>query len=421
MNSTGMAKGGVRFAPGRIAGVISKRALSHLGDGTTCIAEYSVGMSREAGRASLHIACRLRSHRPESAGTLVFDLSPVPFRLTGWSSSIPGVSAIPRRLPEQPQFLAFQNSRASRTDEGGVVLEFKFAVPSERPASMDLLVFPEMCPRLLGGQGDACVEQPLLKVQHLLPAWNASPAVYTHGRHDSEALQLLLTKRDAFQPGQGDVLISSCFARGLTDGERARVRGLTTRLRDFYGELFARPVEGNIVVAHPSQAVSPAPLFPGCLFANAEQFGLGRQAGFPADALLARQAIGLWWGAGCRVVGRYARELEYSFASAASLLWQVHVGSEDLAAARIARYARALRELRPPDLLYSLAGEMRPTLTYQLVVSIFRSLRRDDRLLGCVRRLLHESWGEYVPSRRIIRDFAASGVELPASVRKCER
>jgi len=122
----------------------------------------------------------------------------------------------------------------------------------------------------------------------------------------------------------------------------------------------------------------------------------------PNHATLARDLAGLWWGAGCRLFGKNARELSFAICGALGLRWTA--GVDTVRAARIAtRYRRLGSDpARSPEF----------RVAYDWLLALYESMRRSDAVVETLRQLTGEHYGYHVAEQTIFACLTQAGVAL---------
>jgi len=237
----------------------------------------------------------------------------------------------------------------------------------------------------------------------------------TQGNGSPPLLQALLLFREgcdseyAFTAEGHSVVVSPTLAQNLS-GERLRVlKSRTHELLAFFGSLFGATPLMRLILIHPRDGRGLTRAATGAAVLGVSPrdaaAGLGRAVNIEA---LATQVASLWWGGGCRLIGRDAEGVESAIRTALALWWLSVIDRETCERALYAHRKRA-GSSSAVDFWTSLGGPIAVGKATRLALSVFEELQGGSS--GLAPRLAaytKQQWGYLIPVRQFIDDLGLS-------------
>jgi hypothetical protein len=287
------------------------------------------------------------------------------------------------------------------------------AIESSEGNKTCCLVLPDFAPSLISVESplDAAEErkQPSVLLQDELPAELDAGGISDHLEDDgspsptllqSVIFETRLIRNSAEHPSLAVVSPAALDPK--------RVNGLMTlvdEMLDFLGEtLGVQPaVRVCILVAADPFEFS---LAPGAMIAVRDDlvgFGPGRRV---QGHTLARLLAGIWWGAGCRVLGEDSVALTSAITSMLGLLWLDSTGSRNVVPSLLDRHRVIASDPSKPVKTSSWQAS---ALTLALYESVSHRGVRD-----ALKQLTKACWGEFVTQQTVTDALRAAGAEMPS-------
>jgi hypothetical protein len=236
----------------------------------------------------------------------------------------------------------------------------------------------------------------------------------TQGNGSPPLLQALLLFRegcdseDAFTADEDPVVVSPTLAQNLS-GERLRLLQSRTReLLAFFGSLFGGTPLMRLILIHPRDCRGLTRAAAGAAVLGISprdaSAGLGKAVNIEP---LATQVASLWWGGGCRLIGRDAEGVESAIRTALALLWLSVIDRERCERALYAHRKRA-GSSSAVDFWTRLVGPIAVGKATRLALSVFEELQGGAGLAPKLAAYTKQHWGCLIPARRFLDDLALS-------------
>jgi hypothetical protein len=127
---------------------------------------------------------------------------------------------------------------------------------------------------------------------------------------------------------------------------------------------------------------------------------------------LTRELASIWWGCGCRLLGKHSKEVASAIGGALSLHWGRAKDTEG-SSKTIAAYEGLAGGSALKDRWLGAIGRGRPRLTAELALAFYRGLS-SGRGQDALKALTADFWGLYVPVPVFLRELSRGGFDLPA-------
>lgn len=364
----------------------------------------------------------LHSRGFESRRPLVLDLAPCPFLLYGLSCSV-------SLRPSQDGQLLFFHLGPDLTWNGARLSYQLRWSPTRHTEPIDAapcLRFPSMLPEPIGVSwsevASAAFPQSAIQfvpdelagdllasgVRDRQGAVNAGPAVYLDliiGRGAAPVAPL------AGQSVLGSVRASDAVTTLLGERAAAQLSAACAASSGFLQGYLGGQPELDITVCLsedlPDVRHGGGPLL---LFQRSdfERYPLG-SFGFGVE--LTRELASIWWGSGCRLLGKYSKEVTSAIGGALSLHW-ANTKDTDGFAKTIRAYEVQARGSALQDRWLGASGRGRPKLTAELALALYRGLS-GRRGRDALRALTADFWGLYLPVPVFQRELSLAGFDFP--------
>jgi len=122
---------------------------------------------------------------------------------------------------------------------------------------------------------------------------------------------------------------------------------------------------------------------------------------------LATQVASLWWGGGCRLIGRDAEGVESAIRTALALLWLSVIDRERCERALYAHRKRA-GSSSAVDFWTRPVGPIAVGKATRLALSVFEELQGGSGLAPKLAAYTKQHWGCSIPARQFLDDLALS-------------
>lgn len=302
-----------------------------------------------------------------------------------------------------------------RADWQSATVEIRLTWPetSTNGACRRVLVFPAELPVLVNEQfivGRS--PQPTLHY-----SGTSQPAAFVRALGDDEGMlrQLVLHRGELAGAVSARRHVEIELGVGLAhlgEAQQTRVVSLLAEIVTFFASDLQFDLHARVLAI----AVKKSPEYPSlwgapCLCETPATYGESATAE-PNHATLARDLAGLWWGAGCRLFGKNARELSFAICGALGLRWTARVDT-----VRAAKIVQGYRRLGSDP-----ARSTEFKIAYDWLLAIYESMCRSDAVMETLRQLTREHYGYHVAEQTIFdcltqADVALSHVPLAGSER----
>jgi hypothetical protein len=275
------------------------------------------------------------------------------------------------------------------------------------------LVLPDFAPSVISVkaplENPQQREQPPVVLQHELPVELDAGGIAERVEEDGSPSPMLLQSvifEKALIRDSGEHPRLAVISKNALDARR--VNGLTTlagEMLDFLGEILdVQPaVRACILVAADPFEFS---LAPGAMIAVRDEwvgFGPERRV---QDHTLVRLLAGVWWGAGCRIVGEDSVALASAITSVLGLLWLESKGSRNAVRPLLDRHRVIAND----------SSKSVKTSTWQasaLTLALYNSLSQRGVRQG-LKQLTRAAWGQFVTQQGVIDALRSAGAEIPS-------
>lgn len=267
------------------------------------------------------------------------------------------------------------------------------------------VVVPDMLPRLVVQRRRSMPRPDLTSLPSAPPWLHVDTLSSLDGRR---TLQIVLRRKDSFlvpvrTSGNVVISLSKRLVDALPAGGADRANALFHSLVTFFSRFLDTRLAIGLSVVTPGElgriAVRPAGL---CIGTTPEELGEGFET--PLDFNVARKVAGIWWGAGCRIVGRSSREWEEAVRAALALTW-IEALEDTAQFERItARLKRWRRKLFVHDWIAAPQGLARPRLVAARTLRLFHLLHESPQAVVVLRELTRATWGRSIS----VADFDGS-------------
>jgi hypothetical protein len=334
---------------------------------------------------------------------LLLDGRTCPFPVVRFQSDTltPSVQITGRREPLLPL-----ESAAHSCDGASFELDIAW------PVGHSDYVLPNMLPRLISSVRGA--NEPLVRVQP----------------DGSEGLSLAGIPLFAGGLAWGNPLIEGVLVRGGSVGRKRLT--LTQRLAAEFDQheierseelvdLILRFLEKDLGTATGARVVARAGteylgkrLRGGsCIVLDNGELRAGPAGGNPNDLVLAFQLASIWWGGGCRVIGRRQYEMVTGLRLFLALRWLHWMEPE-----KIPPTLERLRSSASWGFLkrrsYAVEHGSRGDVSSRLAVALYDHAEHSPRVLDVMRRLTNETWGKQISVDAVTRRFREAGIPIRA-------
>lgn len=393
--------------------------------GTVSIARTDIEVLPAARGYRLSVEHRLDVVGGESQRPVVMELAQCPFVLYDVSCS---ASFRPTQIGDR---LQLQLRPGSRWEDATIryVVQWDRSRPDLPIGQSRFLRFPEMLPALMpvpATPGRAAVPQQTvhlirdelavgLHVTELQVTETDAPVL------SDGALQVVLCEEESVvlrnAPATGAVGVALSATIEAAIGAEASAELILTcgrvldRLQGILGAIERTSV---VVVAETDQASGLRGSGGVCLLLGESDLARYPVGSPGLEFELTREFASIWWGAGSRLTGRMAFELEAALGAGVALAIFREAGSSTLE--EIAdEYSRVARRRAPLAFLPGVSRRGRERLAAKTALTIFESLQYHERRLA-LQGVTSDFWGLHIPTPVCVRLLRNAGFDLPQSL-----
>ncbi len=141
---------------------------------------------------------------------------------------------------------------------------------------------------------------------------------------------------------------------------------------------------------------------------------------FQAPDLRLMATLGsIWWGGGCKILGKYGRDLEAGIAFGAALLCSEN-GSDPVFARKLVAHTERTLPVRLRDAAAGAFGNIRSGLAVELGAAILLACSGNPGRVEVLQRFTRSAWGQYVSVERVLHTLASAGIRLPGFLTRGE-
>jgi hypothetical protein len=362
-------------------------------------------------RDGLRLVCRyVLAARSSDRRPVSFDLRSTDLVLLSakCSRTVPADTA-----PPSPGAKAFTLNLApgETWDEAVIELALLWPALSGCEPQTACLVLPDSMPRILEAGGEHFYRQ---RSRVVLQAPTSLPAVWTGGivagdpkfAGGSDLIEALLLRGAPPHDEGGRIMFSANLSASWNARECARALRMCERMLDFLSRVFGLSPDMRILAKTPQEPSgwSDGPSPSASWFnANREMFGLdAAHAGEPNDFYLVVQLARIWWGGGCRIVGKHATDLQGALAFLAGLLWLDYM-EEKQQHAQVVHNLKRFRWSWLKSMGDRLRGEANRRRTARAALALYSACASRSASAEDLRALTREAWGQEVSSVVVYR------------------
>jgi hypothetical protein len=365
--------------------------------------------------ATYHLRCPGESNRRSVA----IDLTRSWLTLVAAKSDVADTAQSWIERGASPAFLPFHLKADQSWEGGSITLTLRW---QPDPAAHAGVLIPDRFPALLQRTLSHAIPAQRItirsegaKQQLRLGGVPESPsAVVGFGRPLLQALLVpaAIVAHEQRDPDGARIMCTNAVVEDLSPGERQRISSLLTTILQFHSRELGLAIRPTLAVKTPYEWTGPRYL-PHGAFINGTPWRFGLLgAADPSDFNLADQVVGNWFGAGIRITGRGAKEIEAGLTLAQGLRW-IEFVEEDAALERsIANLRKGAKRNRISQWLEGMRDELRDRLCCRNALALYEALRADPAARRLIKDLVREHWGQAVPSGIFRDSFRGVGVHL---------